>query len=63
MHTTQFGIRDPRIGLFHPVLEIAAAEMSRADTGRITADISAVKSALNLRVDKYECRWYLAYRM
>lgn len=28
VHTTQFAIRDPAIGLFEPVLEIAAQEMS-----------------------------------
>ncbi|HXR78078.1 MAG TPA: dihydrodipicolinate synthase family protein [Bryobacteraceae bacterium] len=27
VHTTQFAIRDPRIGLFRPVLELAAEEM------------------------------------
>jgi dihydrodipicolinate synthase/N-acetylneuraminate lyase len=31
VHTTQFAIRDPRIGLFEPVLTIAAEEMDRAD--------------------------------
>ena len=30
VHTTQFAIRDPTIGLFKPVLEIAAEEMNRA---------------------------------
>ncbi|MCE9631249.1 MAG: dihydrodipicolinate synthase family protein [Planctomycetia bacterium] len=30
VHTTQFAIRDPKIGLFRPVLELAAEEMSRA---------------------------------
>src|SRR5580658_10009688 len=30
VHTTQFAIRDPSIGLFKPVLTIAAEEMSRA---------------------------------
>lgn len=34
VHTTQFRIRDPKIGLFRPVLELAAEEMSRADAGR-----------------------------
>src|SRR5947209_11155410 len=28
VHTTQFAIRDPKIGLFRPVLELAAEEMS-----------------------------------
>src|SRR5213080_2341572 len=31
VHTTQFAIRDPKIGLFKPVLELAAAELRRAD--------------------------------
>ncbi len=29
VHTTQFEIRDPKIGLFAPVLELAAAELDR----------------------------------
>jgi hypothetical protein len=31
VHTTQFAIRDPRVGLFEPVLQLAAEEMDRAD--------------------------------
>src|SRR6266516_3959501 len=34
VHTTQFAIRQPRIGLFEPVLKIAAEEMNRADRSR-----------------------------
>jgi len=34
VHTTQFGIRDPKIGLFEPVLKLAAEEMNRADAQR-----------------------------
>jgi dihydrodipicolinate synthase/N-acetylneuraminate lyase len=34
VHTTQFGIRDPRHGLLRPVLEMAAGEMRRAETAR-----------------------------
>src|SRR5436190_5367026 len=34
VHTTQFAIRDPKIGLFKPVLQIAAEEFDRADNGR-----------------------------
>lgn len=30
VHTTQFAIRDPRVGLFQPVLELARDEMDRA---------------------------------
>ncbi len=34
VHTTQFAIREPRIGLFEPVLKLAAEEMDRADCDR-----------------------------
>jgi len=34
VHTTQFAIRDPRVGLFEPVLALAAEEMNRADSAR-----------------------------
>jgi hypothetical protein len=34
VHTTQFAIRDPQIGLFEPVLLLAAEEMDHADSAR-----------------------------
>src|SRR5207245_355148 len=34
VHTTQFAIREPNIGLFAPVLKLAAEEMDRADRDR-----------------------------
>ncbi len=34
VHTTQFAIREPRVGLLEPVLAIAAEEMNRADAWR-----------------------------
>ncbi len=34
VHTTQFAIRKPEIGLFEPVLSLAREEMDRADAGR-----------------------------
>jgi dihydrodipicolinate synthase/N-acetylneuraminate lyase len=34
VHTTQFAIRDPAVGLFEPVLSLAAEEMDRADAAR-----------------------------
>jgi dihydrodipicolinate synthase/N-acetylneuraminate lyase len=34
VHTTQFAIREPRVGLFEPVLSLAAEEMNRADATR-----------------------------
>jgi len=35
VHTTQFSIRDPKVGLFEPVLALAAEEMNRADLTRV----------------------------
>jgi dihydrodipicolinate synthase/N-acetylneuraminate lyase len=35
VHTTEFAIRDPRVGLFEPVLKLAAEEMDRADRTRL----------------------------
>ncbi len=34
VHTTQFAIRDPKIALFDPVLQLAREEMDRADAAR-----------------------------
>jgi dihydrodipicolinate synthase/N-acetylneuraminate lyase len=34
VHTTQFAIRQPKIGLFEPVLQLAREEMDRADSAR-----------------------------
>src|SRR5829696_9989747 len=34
VHTTQFAIRVPKVGLFEPVLALAAEEFARADRGR-----------------------------
>jgi hypothetical protein len=34
VHTTQFEIRDPKVGLFEPVLKLAKEEMDRADEKR-----------------------------
>jgi dihydrodipicolinate synthase/N-acetylneuraminate lyase len=36
VHTTQFAIHEPKIGLFEPVLALAAEEMDRADSTRAT---------------------------
>lgn len=36
VHTTQFAIRDPKIGLLEPVLQLAAEEMNRAEQTRST---------------------------
>ena len=39
VHTTQFAIRDPKIGLFEPVLTLAKEEMDRADAKNETPQV------------------------
>jgi hypothetical protein len=39
VHTTQFAIRDPRVGLFEPVLALAREEMDRADAANRTSPL------------------------
>jgi hypothetical protein len=63
VHTTQFAIRQPKIGLFEPVLRLAAEEMDRADVKRATPlvriggvcgeTVQAVAEATLLRDLKY----------
>ncbi|GEP44617.1 dihydrodipicolinate synthase family protein [Brevifollis gellanilyticus] len=49
VHTTQFTIRDPKIGLFEPVLALAAEEMNRASRPlvRIGGICGQTKQAVN----------------
>jgi hypothetical protein len=44
VHTTQFAIREPRHGLFRPVLEIAAKELARVEaaTGKVPIRIAGI---------------------
>jgi Dihydrodipicolinate synthetase family len=35
VHTTQFGIRDPKVGLYQPVLELAMEEATKADVVKV----------------------------
>jgi dihydrodipicolinate synthetase family protein len=46
VHTTQFAIRDPRIGLFEPVLALAKEEMDRADTNRQSSSLVRIGGAV-----------------
>ena len=45
VHTTQFAIRDPKIGLFEPVLALAREEMDRADSARPSCPLVRVGGA------------------
>ena len=47
VHTTQFAIRNPEVGLFKPVLELAAAELHRQPTAvRIAGICGSTKQAV-----------------
>jgi dihydrodipicolinate synthase/N-acetylneuraminate lyase len=45
VHTTQFAIRDPKIGLFHPVLELAAEEARGKDVLLIAGAVGPTPQA------------------
>jgi dihydrodipicolinate synthase/N-acetylneuraminate lyase len=59
VHTTQFAIRDPKIGLFEPVLALAAEEMNRA--GRPLVRIGGVCGATKQAVSEAETLCELGY--
>ncbi|HVJ87690.1 MAG TPA: dihydrodipicolinate synthase family protein [Caulifigura sp.] len=64
VHTTQFGIRDPNVGLFEPLLALAAEEFDRLDAARkepiyrivgICGDTAQAEREASLGVDlKYD---------
>ncbi len=45
VHTTQFQIRDPKVGLFQPVLALAAGEMAGRDVVRIAGICGPTRQA------------------
>ena len=59
VHTTQFAIRDPKIGLFEPVLALAAEEMNRA--ARPLVRIGGVCGATKQAVSEAETLRELGY--
>jgi dihydrodipicolinate synthase/N-acetylneuraminate lyase len=46
VHTTQFAIRDPKIGLFKPVLELAIEEMRKHDLVKIAGVCGKTRQAI-----------------
>jgi hypothetical protein len=46
VHTTQFAIRDPGIGLYQPVLELAIEEMEKADVVKIAGVCGRLSQAV-----------------
>lgn len=61
VHTTQFEIHDPEVGLYAPVLEIAMEEVQRSDrrpvmiAGLVGATAQAVREARTARDLGYDC--------
>jgi dihydrodipicolinate synthase/N-acetylneuraminate lyase len=47
VHTTQFAIRDPKIGLFKPVLELAIEEMRKHDVVKIAGVCGKTRQAIS----------------
>lgn len=63
VHTTQFGIRDPRIRLYEPVLRMAAEEVSRANLSRPFLKIAGVCGNLAQAMEEAEVAREYGYDM
>lgn len=61
VHTTQFAIRDPRIALFEPVLELAMEEMRDQPVAKPIAKIAGVCGPLHQAVKEAETARLLGY--
>src|SRR5207344_449520 len=46
VHTTQFAIRDPKVGLYRPVLELAAETVGRAPVIKVAGVVGPTRQAL-----------------
>jgi dihydrodipicolinate synthase/N-acetylneuraminate lyase len=47
VHTTQFAIRDPNVGLFRPVLELAMEELQKTDLIRVAGVVGQTPQAVS----------------
>ncbi len=63
VHTTQFEIRDPEIGLFRPILEIAADEMDKFEkrTGKTLVRVAGVCGKIEQAVEEAKLLKELGY--
>ncbi|MBS0211542.1 MAG: dihydrodipicolinate synthase family protein [Planctomycetes bacterium] len=61
VHTTQFAIREPRYGLYEPVLRLAAEELSRAAAGRPLVRVAGVCGATRQAVAEASTARELGY--
>ena len=60
VHTTQFQIRDPKIGLYEPVLTLAAEELLRSDVIRIAGVCGKTAQALREATIARNLRYHAA---
>jgi dihydrodipicolinate synthase/N-acetylneuraminate lyase len=61
VHTTQFAIRDPKVGLFEPVLSLAAEEFQRAEESRHLVRVAGVCGRTRQAVGEAELIRTLGY--
>jgi len=47
VHTTQFAIHDPKVGLYRPVLELAVEELKKRDAIRVAGIVGPTNQALS----------------
>jgi hypothetical protein len=63
VHTTQFAIRDPRVGLYEPVLRLAAQELDTAPTGRPLVRVAGLCGPTAAAVAEAETAAGLGYHL
>src|SRR5580704_3054560 len=60
VHTTQFQIRDPKIGLYEPVLTLAAEELHQSDVIRIAGVCGKTAQAIREATIACNLRYHAA---
>src|SRR5271168_1399701 len=60
VHTTQFQIRDPKIGLYEPVLTLAAEELLQTDAIRIAGVCGRTVQAIREATIAHNLRYHAA---
>src|ERR1700677_2137694 len=58
VHTTQFQIRDPKVGLYEPVLALAAEELLRSDVIRIAGVCGKTAQAIREATIAHDLRYH-----
>ncbi len=63
VHTTQFQVRDPKIGLFRPILEVVSDEVEKFEkrTGKVLVKVAGVCGKIDQAVKEAELAKELGY--